>query len=262
MTQMPNILVTVKQVVDVDSLKIDRATNTITTVGVPRKMNDFDKNALEEAIRIREKQGGKVVAVSVGQQSSRDVLKEALAMGADEAYLITDQSIPEFDSRAVSHLISKFYTKFGPFDLVIMGEGSVDHFSVQVGPRVAELLKLPQLTYTRRLEYSGDSVVAERDLEDGFHVVRSPLPCVVTVAQEINQPRLPTLKSILAASKKPINVVPPSQLEINADMLQPVVTTKTVVPPKTERKKVVIDSSKPEEAVQTLIKHLTQEGVI
>jgi len=89
----------------------------ITTVGVPRKMNDFDKNALEEAIRIREKQGGKVVAVSVGQQSSRDVLKEALAMGADEAYLITDQSIPEFDSRAVSHLISKFYTKFGPFDL-------------------------------------------------------------------------------------------------------------------------------------------------
>ncbi|MEM0119954.1 MAG: electron transfer flavoprotein subunit beta/FixA family protein [Thermoprotei archaeon] len=259
---MVNILVGVKQVVDVDSLKIDRGTNTITTMGVPRKMNDFDKNALEEALRIREKHGGRVVAVSVGPQSSRDVLKEALAMGADEAYLITDQTIPEFDSRAVSHLIARFYAKFGPFDLVIMGEGSVDHFSLQVGPRVAELLGLPQLAYTRRLEYDERSVVAERDLEDGIHVVRSPLPCVVTVAQEINQPRLPTLKSILAASKKPINTVSFSQLEVKTETLQPVATTKTVVPPKTERKKIVIDGSKPEEAVQNLIKYLGQEGLI
>jgi electron transfer flavoprotein beta subunit len=259
---MPNLLVTVKQVVDVDSLKVDRSNNTITTAGVPRKMNDFDKNALEEALRIREKHGGRVVAVSVGQQSCRDVLKEALAMGADDAYLITDQSVAEFDSHAVAHLIAKFYTKFGPFDVVIMGEGSVDHFSVQVGPRVAGLLGLPQLTYTRKLEFMGDHVIVERDLEDGFHVVRAPIPCVVTVAQEINQPRLPTLKSILAASKKQINTLSPSQLEVQPDELVPIVITKTVVPPKTERKRLVIDGSKPEDAVQTLITYLKQEGVV
>lgn len=259
---MPNILVAVKQAVDVDSLKVDRSTNTISTVGVPRKTNDFDKNALEEAIRLREKHGGKVVAVSVGQQGARDVLKEALAMGADEAYLISDAGVAEFDSRAVSHLIAKFYRKFGPFDIVLMGEGSVDHFSLQVGPRVAELLGMPQLTYVRRLEYSNGSVVAERDLEDGFHVVSAPTPCVVTVAQEINQPRLPTLKSILAASKKPINVLSPADLGARPEELSPVVQTKLVVPPKTERKRIVIDGSKPEEAVQALLKYLVQEGVL
>lgn len=259
---MPNILVAVKQVVDVDSLKVDRATNTITTTGVPRKMNDFDKNALEEALRLREKHGGRVVALSVGPQSARDVLKEALAMGADEAYLISDPSTAEFDSRAVAHLIAKFYKKFGPFDIILMGEGSVDHFSLQVGPRVAELLGIPQLTYVRRLEYSGGGLVAERDLEDGFHVVSAPTPCVVTVAQEINQPRLPTLKSILAASKKPINVLSPVDLGVRPEEISPVVQTKLVVPPKTERKKIVIDGSKPEEAVQTLIKYLVQEGVL
>jgi len=131
---MVNVLVSVKQSVDVDSVRINRDTGTLTTVGVPRKMNDFDKNALEEAIRIKEKMGGKVVAVSVGQPSVKDVLKEALSMGADEAHYVTEPSLQEFDSRGVALVLSKLFGALGPFDLVLMGEGSVDHYSSQVDP--------------------------------------------------------------------------------------------------------------------------------
>jgi len=104
--------------------------------------------------------------------------------------------------------------------------------------------------------------VAERDLENGVHVVKAKHPAVITVAQEINQPRLPTLRSILAASKKEIKQVSPQQLGLDPGDLKPVVITKTVVPPKTDRKRVVIDGSKPEEAVRTLVNHLRQEGVV
>jgi electron transfer flavoprotein beta subunit len=259
---MVNVLVSVKQSVDVDSVRINRDTGTLTTVGVPRKMNDFDKNALEEAIRIKEKMGGKVVAVSVGQPSVREVLKEALSMGADEAHYVTEPSLQEFDSRGVALVLSKLFGALGPFDLVIMGEGSVDHYSSQVGPRLAELLGAPALTYVRKLEVHDAEVVVERDLESGVHVVKAKLPAVVTVAQEINQPRLPTLRSILAASKKEIKQVSPEQLGLNPSQLKPVVVVRKVVPPKTDRKHVVIDGSKPGEAAQALVQHLKRDGVI
>ncbi|PSO05239.1 hypothetical protein B9Q13_02390 [Candidatus Marsarchaeota G2 archaeon ECH_B_SAG-G16] len=260
--RMVNTLVSVKSCVDVDSVKVDRATGLVSVEGVPRKFNDFDKNALEEALRIKEKFGGKVVVVTVGQTGAREVLKEALSMGADEAYYVADPSLQEFDSRAVAIVLSRVFSKLGPFDLVLMGEGSVDHYSLQVGPRLAELLNLPQLTYVRKLELNAQELTVERDLEYGIQIVKSSLPAVVTVAQEINQPRLPTLKSILAASKKEIKQLTLSELNLKADELKPVVTTKEIRAPKSDRKRIVIDGSKPAEAVQTLLKYLKQEGVI
>jgi Electron transfer flavoprotein, beta subunit len=259
---MVNTLVSVKSCVDVDSVKVDRATGLVSVEGVPRKFNDFDKNALEEALRIKEKFGGKVVVVTVGQTGAREVLKEALSMGADEAYYVADPSLQEFDSRAVAIVLSRVFSKLGPFDLVLMGEGSVDHYSLQVGPRLAELLNLPQLTYVRKLELNAQELTVERDLEYGIQIVKSSLPAVVTVAQEINQPRLPTLKSILAASKKEIKQLTLSELNLKADELKRVVTTKEIRAPKSDRKRIVIDGSKPAEAVQTLLKYLKQEGVI
>ena len=259
---MREIMVCVKQSYDVDSLKVDRSSGLISTLGSPKKMNDFDRNALEEGIRIREKAGGKVIAVSVGPESVKEVLKEALAIGADTALYVSGGVPADIDSRGVAHILSKVYSLLADVDLVIMGEGSVDHYSSQVGPRVAESLGLPALTYARSVEVSDTKVTAERDMEGGLYVTECPLPAVVTVVQEINQPRLPTLRSILGASKKEIRQLSLSELGIESANVNPLVTTEEIRSPKNERKKLVLDGSKPEEASSRLVSELKKEGVL
>jgi electron transfer flavoprotein beta subunit len=259
---MVNILVTIKQCVDVDSVRPDRSTGLIALQNSQKKFNDFDKNALEEAIRIREKVGGKVTVLSVGEPTVKEVLKEALSIGADEAFYVSDPAVKEFDSRAVALVVSRFYRKAGPFDLILMGDGSVDHYSMQVGPRVAELLGLPDVTYVRKLEMKGSSVLVERDFEDGYYVTEVRLPAVITVAQEINQPRLPTLRSILSASKREIKLVPLGDLTTTAAELMPVVKIVETHAPKVERRKTMIDATNAEQAAVELVRSLQKEGVI
>lgn len=262
MVHMVNILVTIKQCVDVDSVRPDRSTGVIALESSQKKFNDFDKNALEEAIRIKEKVGGKVTVLSVGQPTVKEVLKEALSIGADDAFFVTDQSVREFDSRVVALIISKFYRKAGPFDLVLMGDGSVDHYSMQVGPRVAELLGLPDATYVRKLDMKDGSVLVERDFEDGYYITEVRLPAVITVAQEINQPRLPTLRSILSASKREIKSVPLGDLSLAPADLVPVVRIVETRAPKVERKRMTIDATKPDQAALELVRNLQKDGVI
>lgn len=262
MTSIMRILVCLKQSVDVDSVKADRASGLITTEGAGRKTNDFDKNALEEALRIRDKLGGNVDAATVGGRSGVDTLKEALSMGADRAFQVADPAVPEWDSRAVSIALSRLVALADAPDLVLLGEGSVDHYSSQVGPRLAFLLNWPLIGYARKIEASNDSVTVEKDMEFGVQVVETRLPAVVTVVQEINQPRLPTLKSILAASKKEVRQVGLQQLGLSVEQVQPVVKVRQITSPKSQRKRVVIDGSKPAEAAQKLIANLRSEGVI
>jgi electron transfer flavoprotein beta subunit len=262
---MPKILVCIKQALDVAELKIDSATRRPIIAGVPRKISDFDKNALEEAVRLKEKAGGEVMVITVGPEEARMALREALAMGADRAYLLSDPSFERSDTLAVSYILAEAIKKVGEFDLILCGEASIDSFTAQVGPRLAERLNIPQITYVRKLDLDGDTVVAERSLEDCYEKVRAKMPVLLTVTGEINEPRIPSLMAIMRASKKEIIVWSAEDLNIPKERVGEAgsaIRVTEVLAPKVERKRIVIKAETVEELAETLAKALIKEGVV
>jgi electron transfer flavoprotein beta subunit len=261
---MIKILVLMKQVLQTADLKVDRSTKTIVTQGVPRVISETDKNALEEAVRIKEKHGGKITAITLGPPEAREALREALAMGADEACLLTDPLFEGSDAHATANVLAAAVTKILEYDLVLCGAYSEDLFAFQVGPRLAEMCNLPQLTYAAKLTLEGDRVIVERDLENERQVVEAKLPCLVSVVREINEPRLPTLMAIMAASKKPTNVwaatdlaLGPEELGFDGSLIDVVRSSVTVG----ERRRIVLQGEAREIAPK-IAKALVQEGVL
>jgi electron transfer flavoprotein beta subunit len=216
---MVRILVLVKQVFQTADLKVDKGTKALVTQGVPQVISETDKNAIEEAIRIKEKHGGKIIAISMGSPEAKEALREALAMGVDEACLLTDPLFEGSDAHATANVLAAAVTKILDYDLILCGAYSEDLFAFQVGPRLAEICNLPQITYVAKLALEDTRVIAERDLENERQTVESRLPCLVTVVREINEPRLPTLMAIMAASKKPMNTWTAADLNLSGDEL-------------------------------------------
>ena len=261
---MVNILVLMKQVLQTADLKVDRSTKTIVTQGVPRVISETDKNALEEAVRIKEKHGGKITAITLGPPEAKEALREALAMGADEACLLTDPLFEGSDAHATANVLAAAVTRILEYDLVLCGAYSEDLFAFQVGPRLAEMCNLPQLTYAAKLTLEGDRVIVERELENERQVVEAKLPCLVSVVREINEPRLPTLMAIMAASKKPTNVwaatdlaLGPEELGFDGSLIDIVRSSVTVG----ERRRIVLQGEVREIAPK-IAKALVQEGVL
>lgn len=262
---MPKILVCIKHALDVAELKIDSATRRPITAGVPRKTSDFDKNALEEAVKLKEKVDGEVTVITVGSEEARIALRSALAMGADRAYLLSDPSFELSDTLAVSYILAEAIKKVGEFDLIICGEASIDSFTAQVGPRLAERLNIPQITYVRKVDLNGDTVVAERSLEDCYEKVKAKMPVLLTVTGEINEPRIPSLMAIMRASKKEIIVWNAEGLSIPGEKVGEAgsaIQVTEVLAPKMERKGIVIKGETVEELAETLANALIKEGVL
>lgn len=259
---MKRIIVCLKQAVDVTQLKIDPATRQLITASAPRKMSDFDKNALEEAVRLKEKNAGEVVTVTVASEEAKTVLREALAMGADKAYVMFEPSLQDVDTLGTAHILAAATRKIGEYDLVLCGESSLDSFSGLVGSRLGELLSLPQITSVRKLSIEGDAVVGERTLEDSIEAVRARLPALVTVTREINQPRIPSLMMIMKASKKEIVTWTLTDLGVDKERLASKVEVVEVLAPKTERKRIRITGENAVEIAGKLAKALIQEGVV
>jgi len=261
---LKRIVVCLKQAVDVSQLKVDPATRQLLVAGAPRKMSDFDKNALEEAIRVKEKLGGgaEIFTVTVTAEDAKAVLREALAMGADKAYVVNDAGFKEIDTLGTAYVLAEAIKKIGGFDLVLCGETSLDSFSGLVGARLAELLGLPQISYARKLSVEGDAVVAERALEDAIETVRAKVPVLVSVTREINQPRIPSLMMIMKASKKEIVAWSAADLGLQKEKLAAKIDVVEVLAPKTERKKVRITGENVQEIADRLAKALIEEGVV
>ncbi len=262
---MVSIFVCVKQAVDVSQLKVDSATRRVITVDAPKKISDFDKNALEEAIRVKEKLGGEVFTVTVGPEDAKTTLREALAMGADKAFLISDPIFENSDTLATSYILAEAVKKIGQFDLILCGEASIDSFSAQVGPRLADRLGIPLITYARKLDIEGDAVTAERSLEDCSQTMRAKTPALITVTKEINEPRIPSLMAIMKASKKEIVLWKAADANIASEKVGEsgsAVQVLDILAPKMERKKIVIKGETPTESAEKLAKALIQEGVI
>ncbi len=256
------IIVCLKQVPDLQQIRIKRETREPVLEGAPFVFGAFEKNALEEAVRLREKHGGKVIALALGNAKLKDTIIEALAMGADEAVMLTDPAFAGGGSAGTAQALAAAVRKIGKFDLILMGEGSADNYSGQVTGRVAELLDLPQITYARALSVEGNRVRVTRDLEDALEVVEAELPVVVSATSELNTPRLPPLTAILKASKKPIKTFTPADLGLAADQVgakAAVVQTLSNLAPEQERKQVLFEGDA-DKAVDELLKALQKEN--
>jgi electron transfer flavoprotein beta subunit len=259
------IVVLVKLALDTGQLRMTET--KIDLEATPLKISDIDRNAVEEAIRVREKVGGKVHVISAlkygptqkRQQEAESLLREALAMGADDAYLIIDDLLLNSDQLMTAKAIAAAIRKLGSYDLVIAGEATIDGYTSQVGPRVAAELGIPVVTFVRELKVEGNKAIAKRDLEDAVQTVEVALPALITVTREINVPRIPPLLQIRAAMKKPINRLSLADLGLS---LKPTVEVESIVPVQVKRKGVIIKEGTLDEKVDKLIQALIQEGLI
>lgn len=261
-----HILVCMKQVVDLEKIRIKADTREPVLEGLPVRFGDFEKNALEEAVRIREQRGdAKVTAVAVGNAKLSKTIKEALAIGADEAIILTDPAFAGSDTPGSARTLSKVAEKVAEYDLILMGAGSTDDYSGQMPARVAELLGLPQVTYVRELEVlQGNRIRAVRDLEDALEVVEVALPAVVSVTGELNEPRLPPLSAILRAGRKPMHTWGPDDIGISPGDVGTGTSSIEVLSnlaPAQDRRHVLFEGDA-DEAVQALIEALEHEGVL
>lgn len=197
-----HIIVCIKQVPNTADVRIDPETHTLIREGVECIVNPFDMYAIEEAVRLKEKLGGRATALTMGPPQAEAVLREAVSLGIDDGVLVSDRAFAGSDTWATSYILAKAIAKIGNAGLVICGKQASDGDTAQVGPGIAAHLDMPQITYVRKIEeIDSGHIVAERLLEDGYESIKSPLPCLLTVVKEINEPRLPSLKGKLAARK-------------------------------------------------------------
>ena len=262
---MVNIVVLIKDIVDLTEIKVDPSTQRPILAGLSRKISDVDKRAVEAAVQLKERHGGKVVVVSLGDDKTRTALREALAMGGDEAYLLKDSAFEGSDTLVTACILASAIRKLGDYNLVLCGEMTLDSLSAQVGPRISELLGLPQVTYARKLELKGETLVAERDLEDEDEVVEVSMPALVTVTREINEPRIPALMNIMKASRKPIQEWNAAALGLSANQVGTAgsaVKVLEVKAPPMERKGIIIKAESEEAAAKSLVERLIKDGVL
>lgn len=261
---MTRMIVLLKDIIDLNEMKIDPATRQPRTEGVKRRISELDERALEVALQLKEKGGGEIVALSMGGGKTRTALLKALAMGADSAFIVNDDSLAGVDALSTSKVLKAALEKIGDYDLILSGEMTLDSLSAQVGPRLAELLDLPQVTYVKRIEIVDGMVRAERDLEDVDEVVEVGMPAVVSVVREVNEPRIPSLMNIMKAKRKQTEEWDAAAIGLSADELRAgsSVEVLKVEAPVVERKRIVIEAETVEEAAARLADAIVGEGVL
>ncbi len=202
-----NIVVCIKQVPDTMDVRIDPKTNTLVRDGVPSIINPFDEFALEEGLRLRERFGGKITAITMGPPQATEVLRTALAMGVDAVALLSDRAFAGADTLATSYALSQGVKKVGDVDLVITGKQAIDGDTAQVGPGIAARLGFTQLTYVSKVEGAENgTITVERLLDGGRERVEARLPAVLTVVKGINVPRQPSILKMKKARNAEIPV--------------------------------------------------------
>lgn len=258
-----DIVVCMKQMPDLQQIRIKERKPILENV--PLVWGDLDKNAIEEAALIKEKVGeAKITVVAKGSEKLEQGILEPLAMGADEAVLLTDPAFEGSDSMGTAKVLAKAIEKIGAYDLVILGEGSTDNYSGLVGSTLAELLNLPEITYVRELNVENGKVSAVRNMEESFEVVEANLPVVITVAQEINEPRLPKFMAIRKAGAKPRHEWGPADIGLSADEVGENAVSVDMLSnlaPEQDRKNIILEGDL-DEQIDALVDALIKEGVL
>ena len=200
-----HIIVCIKQVPNTTDVRIDPVTNTLIREGVESIINPFDAYAIEEGVRLKERFGGKVTVITMGPPQAETALREAISLGCDDGVLVTDRKFAGSDTWATSYTLSCAIRKIGAFDIVICGKQASDGDTAQVGPGISAHLDVPQVTYVKKIEeISDDKARVERMTEEGYDIVETPLPCLITVVKEINTPRIPSLRGMMKAKSAAI----------------------------------------------------------
>jgi len=253
-----HIIVCLKQVPDTKHVKLDEKTHTLIREGVESIINPYDMYALEEGLRLKDRFGGKVTVCSMGPPQAEASLREAITYGADEAVLLSDRAFAGADTWATSYTLAKGIEKIGPFDLILCGKQAVDGDTAQVGPGIAERLALPYVTWVRKIEAIQDGrIIVQRLMDDGYDRLELPLPGLLTVVKEINEPRVPSLKGKMRAKSQKIPVFGVKDLEADPEQvgLQGSATQVVkVFPPPRLKERVWIEGTAESQVTQLLDK--------
>ncbi len=257
-----NIVVCIKQVPETTEVRINPETNTLIRDGVKSIINPFDMYAIEEAVRLKEKFGGKVTAISMGPPQAEAALREAISMGIDEGILVGDRAFAGSDTWATSYTLSAAIKKAGQFDLILCGKQASDGDTAQVGPGIATHLDIPQVTYVKKIEEIKNNLIrVERMMEEGFEIIEVAMPCLFTVVKEINTPRLPSLKGLMRAKSAKITALTQKELNLDPQSIglcgSPTQVVKIFTPP--QRQGGQVFSGEPEEIVNKLVDLLKNE---
>lgn len=263
---MLKIIVPIKQVPEASEVRMNKETGTLIRDGVPSIMNPFDELAVEAAIQLKEAHGGEVTIITMGPPQAKDVLLKALAMGGDKAVHLTDPAFAGSDTWATAFTLSE-YIKTQEFDLVICGKQAIDGDTAQVPPELAELLGVPQICYVRNIEISEDEkhITAHRETDEGYEVVKTKLPALLTATKGLNEPRLPNIMGIMKAKQKPFEEVNAETLGTELQLLgldgSPTMVRK-VYPPEKKEGGIIVDGEDAAAAVKQLVEFLTKKGAI
>lgn len=263
------IIVPIKQVPEIAEVKIDPETKTLVRAGVPSILNPFDEFAVEEAVRIKEQAGeGEIIIITMGPPQAEEAIKKCLAMGGDRAIHLSDRAFAGADTWATAYTIAQAIKSLEPFDLVICGKQAIDGDTAQVGPEIAEILGIPQITYAVNVEVAASKkrIKVKRETDEGFEVLECRLPALITATKGLNEPRLPSLMAIMSASKKEIKLVNAEAL--GGDSAQyglPGSPTQVVevFTPEQRTGGIIIDATDdPEGAAKQLVEWLLKKGVL
>jgi electron transfer flavoprotein beta subunit len=259
-----NMIVCVKQVIDPEappaSFKIDSSSNKVVPpAGMSPVISPFDENAVEAALKIKDAQGGKITAVSMGANLLRDVVKKPLSMGADELILLEDEAFTDGDSWSTAYALAMAIKKIGEYDIIFCGRQAADWDAGQVGSGIAEILGLPCVTLAKKIDIADGKARIERVTDDGYEVVEVALPALITVSNELGEPRYATIKGIMAAKKKEPTIWKPADIgvepsQIGADGRRSKLLK--LFQPVREDKCEIVEGESPEEAAVNLAQKL------
>ena len=265
------ILVCVKQVPDTAEVKIDPEKHTVIRAGVPNIFNPFDQNALEAALQLKDSQGARVTLLSMGPPQAEDVLREGLAMGADDAYLLTDRKVGGSDTLATGYCLAQAVKKVAElqgieqFDVVLCGEQAIDGDTAQVGPQIATELGIPQITYAAEINVDGTTVRVKQQNEEGYIVTEAQFPVLITAVKELNEPRFPTIRGTMKAKKREIPHLSADDIKVDETKIglkgSPTMVRKIFTPPQ-RTQGLVIKEEDPNAAVSVLMEKLTAQKII
>lgn len=265
-------IICIKQVPDTTEVRIDPERGTLIREGVPSILNPFDTYAIEEGLLLKERFGGEVAAISMGPPQAEEVLREAIAMGCDEGVLLSDPAFAGADTWATAYALAWAIRCMDPFDLILCGRQAIDGDTGQVGPGIARHLGITQLTYVfriREIDFQQQRVCVERLLEEGREIVEAPLPALLTVLKDINQPRSPTFMGMRRARRARVAVYSASDLiqegaDGNCFGLEgsPTRVVKVFTPAQREGQAEIIEAADVGQEASVLVERLLAEKVI
>jgi electron transfer flavoprotein beta subunit len=253
---MPEILCCFKWLIDESYIRAS-SSGELDLETVDYKLSNYDRNAIEESVRLQEEYGGTVSAITVGLPDSTKGVKDALSRGPEKAYFINDDSFENLEPSQTAAILADIISSQINYDLIICGEGSSDLYAQQVGPRLAEKLGIPCISYIQKVQIEGDRIVAEKKVEDGIEVISAPMPVLLTVLPDINTPRIPGLKDTLGASKKPVINISKDDLTVSYEAK---IHTNAIIAASMERNCQKFGSET--EDIANLARALAKEGVI